>query len=605
MANLKKNNISKKDSLYKEALDTIVKNGRASTGLLQSKLKIGYVRASRILNSLEKEGYVTPIEKETNSRKILDPKAKKILIIKKDVKEDLINTFDNFREKKKEIFSLNDYKELGGKYSRRQISKFFKSKKKKKKELNLFKEKEKEKGNTYSREDFNIRKISKQKKHRFVVTSVIAGMSVNLDFLSTLKYYCSVNKAELCILPMRGVSVEDEFMPEFIEEIQDSLVTSYQFNKSLRAYDLKLNPQQRNPLTGLNSIGSKGSSIIIASPKMHMKIVPTGNNNNSPHMLHSTGTISNPGYLDSRQGVIAEEDHTYSALVVETTSDKEFHVRQLEALSDGSIIDLNTRYYPTGKKKENKSVAMYLGDGHFGWVDPDAKKCTIEQIKLLKPSKIYIGDTFDCSSVSHHIERDIEAQFQLPKHLKTLEKELYTYAKELLSWLKVDPKIEFNIIYGNHEDALMRYLREARYAKDRVENHYLSLELAKYFLDGDNPLEMWCRKNYPELNKYNINWLKIEDEIRDEGILNSIHGHKGAHGSRGSIRNIENSYGVANLGHSHSSGIFRKIWQAGTLSIFDMPYAKGGASGWTHSNIVINTEGVRQMLTMINGLWKA
>lgn len=50
------------DDLYYEALNLVVKMGQASISLLQRKLKVGYARAGRIIDQLEKTGVVGPHE---------------------------------------------------------------------------------------------------------------------------------------------------------------------------------------------------------------------------------------------------------------------------------------------------------------------------------------------------------------------------------------------------------------------------------------------------------------------------------------------------------------------------------------------------------------
>ncbi len=47
------------DSLIKDSLDIIKKEGKASTSLLQRKLQIGYNRAARIMDQLEESGYIS------------------------------------------------------------------------------------------------------------------------------------------------------------------------------------------------------------------------------------------------------------------------------------------------------------------------------------------------------------------------------------------------------------------------------------------------------------------------------------------------------------------------------------------------------------------
>jgi len=52
------NSIDEKDELYLKAVEIIKKEGKASTSFLQRKLQIGYNRAARIMETMEKEGIV-------------------------------------------------------------------------------------------------------------------------------------------------------------------------------------------------------------------------------------------------------------------------------------------------------------------------------------------------------------------------------------------------------------------------------------------------------------------------------------------------------------------------------------------------------------------
>ena len=52
-------NLGEKDELYKQALEIIKTEGKASTSFLQRKLQIGYNRAARIIDMMEAEGIVS------------------------------------------------------------------------------------------------------------------------------------------------------------------------------------------------------------------------------------------------------------------------------------------------------------------------------------------------------------------------------------------------------------------------------------------------------------------------------------------------------------------------------------------------------------------
>ena len=61
------------DELYHDALRTILMTGKASTSYLQRKLKIGYVRAGRLMDLLEEEGIVGPARGSRTREILVDP----------------------------------------------------------------------------------------------------------------------------------------------------------------------------------------------------------------------------------------------------------------------------------------------------------------------------------------------------------------------------------------------------------------------------------------------------------------------------------------------------------------------------------------------------
>jgi S-DNA-T family DNA segregation ATPase FtsK/SpoIIIE len=59
-----------RDELYDEALAIVTDMGRASTSVLQRRLSIGYGRAAKILDAMEREGFIGPVE-GAKPRKVL------------------------------------------------------------------------------------------------------------------------------------------------------------------------------------------------------------------------------------------------------------------------------------------------------------------------------------------------------------------------------------------------------------------------------------------------------------------------------------------------------------------------------------------------------
>jgi S-DNA-T family DNA segregation ATPase FtsK/SpoIIIE len=60
------------DPLFDEAVSLIRKEGRASVSMLQRRLRIGYTRASRIVDQMEDKKIVGPPEGGTQMRQVLD-----------------------------------------------------------------------------------------------------------------------------------------------------------------------------------------------------------------------------------------------------------------------------------------------------------------------------------------------------------------------------------------------------------------------------------------------------------------------------------------------------------------------------------------------------
>jgi S-DNA-T family DNA segregation ATPase FtsK/SpoIIIE len=74
----------KKDEKYDEAVRIVIEMGRASTSVLQRRLRIGYGRAASIIDMMEREGIVGP-EDGSKPRQVL-------------VKADFIDRLDQMRE---------------------------------------------------------------------------------------------------------------------------------------------------------------------------------------------------------------------------------------------------------------------------------------------------------------------------------------------------------------------------------------------------------------------------------------------------------------------------------------------------------------------------
>jgi S-DNA-T family DNA segregation ATPase FtsK/SpoIIIE len=59
-----------KDEFYDEAVRVVMESGQASVSILQRRLRLGYTRAARIIDMMERQGLIGPFE-GSKARKIL------------------------------------------------------------------------------------------------------------------------------------------------------------------------------------------------------------------------------------------------------------------------------------------------------------------------------------------------------------------------------------------------------------------------------------------------------------------------------------------------------------------------------------------------------
>src|SRR6185503_19075150 len=50
------------DDMYKDAVRCVIESGKASASLLQRRLRVGYARAARLIESMEEQGIVGPAD---------------------------------------------------------------------------------------------------------------------------------------------------------------------------------------------------------------------------------------------------------------------------------------------------------------------------------------------------------------------------------------------------------------------------------------------------------------------------------------------------------------------------------------------------------------
>lgn len=440
------------------------------------------------------------------------------------------------------------------------------------------------------RDEVEITKKGNSK--RYVVSSVVEGAPICWDFISALELYAERNNAELVLLWMRGVYKNDAFSVEYLTRLKPYLASEFRFNTKLLAKAFLIHPAQKYPTTGLEQYAQDNDSLICASTKQCLEVVPRPRGK-VPHSIYTTGTVSIPNYSKTRVGCIAQADNKLGGLVIEVADSKNFFIRQIQWIN-GGFVDLGRKYTKSGCSAVSLE-AMVCGDLHLTEEDSEAIRATYSQFKELKPKKVFLHDILSANSINHHERNNYLSRVKLPKEFNTLEKE-FMYGKHKLAELRnmLPKSSEVFVVPSNHDDFIRKFCSDGEFIKDPA-NAVIGAKCFIALVDNKNPLEVY-------LNVPGVTFLKKNSSYKISGWEFAEHGHEGSNGARGSARSYMKSHGKAFIGHSHTPKIVGGIWQVGTLSRLTLNYTKG-ASSWMHANGLLYEGGYTQMLVFVGDKW--
>ena len=452
-----------------------------------------------------------------------------------------------------------------------------------------------------------------KKTQRFILTTAVSGKEADIGFINSIKTFTKKAKAVAIVLPCIDVASSSSiFKYELDTRLGDFDFASQNIdlNKNIFISNITVGAKQINPLTGLDRIAQAKGSMVLASPKQYSK--PIANcSSKSPQFLMTTGCVTKRDYstdksISRRQSYIADHDHVIGAIIVEIEDNKIFHFRQIQANKNGSFIDLGIQYNPNGTTSVIKESVAVFGDTHVGSHDLEVNEVLKSITKFVRCKEVILHDVWDNKFNNHHDKGRIGLRAKLKRANKTsLIGEGLLVQDFLNEWTELIKKI--TIIKSNHDEALDRYIDEGR-GFDDEENVYEACALFRAKVEGKDILKYLMEEYMGLDNPKRINWLKRDESYQVYGIEKGAHGDKGANGSKGSQKGIEGSYYKATIGHSHSAGIFRTVFQVGTSTVMDLGY-NSGPSSWTNTMCITYPNGSRQLINIItdskgNKTWK-
>lgn len=372
-------------------------------------------------------------------------------------------------------------------------------------------------------------------------------------------------------------------------------------------------PTLAEPLSGMDTYTGP-ASMILPHPQIALRSVATMNAAPTK-FLFTTGTVSQRNYIPLRTGNKASFHHSYGALLVEKDeATEEWWCRQINAEdATGTFYDFDLMV-ANGKVTEgHRPEAINWGDIHCAALSQDIRDDIWGEgamVDAINPRAQMFHDVYDGFARSHHevgnwvrlLERHRDGRGNVEDELRDVA--------EFLRMAHRDDAISV-VVNSNHDRHLDRWLNEAEWKRD-PENAPFFLEAAaaraKATLNFDDSFNMleWAARRYgcPDA----VRFLREDEGYRvcepAGGIELGLHGDRGANGSRGGVA-LKKLPFKANVGHSHSAGIYQGLYVAGVMPDQEAMVYATGPSSWSRSVILTHTNGKRQVVTMRGSRWRA
>ncbi len=470
-----------------------------------------------------------------------------------------------------------------------------------------------------------------RKTKRFVITAAQNATPVNAPFLRSLLTYCKVTGAQLIVIPYRYKNPTSHWSKEaehddwwadeltgWSRALDERIGPNYLYDRRrnldkhlVLLGDVKTQPTANAPLQGFETL-TGSQSAIIGHPKLELTTVATPHAR-LPKILTTTGAVTEKNYIDCKAGKKGEHHHTFGACVVELEGGR-FHMRQINAMRDGSFMDLALEFRGDVVQLAKGDYGLVPGDLHVRFIDPRVVDATFGRrgiVDTLKPKYVVWNDIFDCNAANHHDRDKVfvkAAKYKAGMH--NLEREL----DETFAFVDANTRPgQVNVfVPSNHpNEHLERWMNETDPRKDPencvfwARTFEVMYESAKMGTGGAtylDPFNYWAERKLKTAKQAKL--LNSDESFQINGIEVGFHGHQGLNGARGT-RAQYGKIGVKTvIGHSHSPGIKDGCYQTGTSSVLRLAY-NHGPSSWLHTHCIIYPNGKRTLINIIDGKWRA
>ena len=452
---------------------------------------------------------------------------------------------------------------------------------------------------------------------RYVITGAQNATPVHRKFFDSLLTYCEHNGAELVVVPLRYKNPTSKWTHSQRNserwEVEEKYLyrTRGTLNKNLTLLgDIKTQPTAAKPLTGFESIAG-GSSGILAHPKVQCKTIATPHHH-LPAILTTTGVCTQANYTDSKAGKKGEFHHTLGAIVVEIEDDEIFFLRQINALKNGTFIDLWLKYTPKGVEQAPPAGGLVMGDTHVEFIDPQVEAATFGSknsiVKSLSPQHLVWHDLLDGYSRNpHHRQNPFIEMAKRSKDLQYVKQETERAIEFIRN--RTGENQRSVVVPSNHNDFMTRWIMDTDWKRDPDNAEFYletalamckSVRMAEHGAQYVDPFVYWAKK---ELESDTFLFPERNQSYTIRGIEVNLHGDQGPNGARGTIEGFRRIGAKSVVGHSHTPGIEEGCYQVGTSTHLRLEY-NSGPSSWMNTHCIIYDNGKRSLVHIMDGRWR-
>lgn len=455
-------------------------------------------------------------------------------------------------------------------------------------------------------------KTKAKRASTYLVTYAQNATPVHEGFLRSLENYAEVIGAEIIVIPGRyknPTSIWTSHMEH--DEWWDEALHPYLFHGRMMLGehiavfgDVSIQPTAVRPLTGFEVFVGKYSAIF-GHPKIQLKTVATAERE-SPRILTTTGAVTRPNYTDSKAGKKGHAHHVHGACIVEQDEHGLFHLRQINALDDGSFIDLNLEATPDGVQVAPYALALVCGDIHVAHPDSRVLEATFAEGSIHEtviPEYVVYHDVLDFDVRNHHTINSFTDRFD--RRRDEVADDVRIEVQQAVKFLNDTPHpSDVVVVSSNHDEAFDRWLNTADPQVDPTNALFFYETWAEKLRIRTEEgrwipaFQMWFEKWSDLDNRERTRFLGRNESMQIGDIYVNFHGDKGPNGVKGSLQAFTH-LGVKTItGHVHTPGILDGAYCVGVTGSLDQGY-NVNPSSWMHSHCIIYANGKRSLVNIL------